>query len=200
LYVTHVAAGQETTGASLALPTAVPGWRQTAQPFIDWKPHYLHFSEALSQGYVSPNGPLGLYVAFYRHQRAGSELIGWGNDIVFNNESSRGEWYRVAGPYDQSVSFRGKTLSIPMTRISNGRQNLDVWHWYWIDGQFTASAMAVKALTLKARLLDRSDAGALITVYMPAARSETESKTKLADFINEALPAIERNLKAAGGG
>ena len=197
LYATHVTAKQAgIAGASLALPSAVSGW-QTARPFIDWKPHYLHFSEARSQGYVNPTGPVGLYIAFYRNQRPGSELIAWGNDLVFDNSASRGDWYRVAAPREQTVLFQGKTLSIPVTRISDGHRYLDVWHWYWVGGQFTSSAMAVKALTLKARLMTRSDAAALIAIYVPAARDETNAN--VIGFINAALPAIKRNLTAVAG-
>jgi EpsI family protein len=200
IYATRVNAKQAgITGAALALPSEVPGW-QTAQPFIDWKPHYLHFSEARSQGYVNPVGPLGLYIALYRNQVTGSELIGWGNDIVFDNSSSRSDWYRVAAPRDRTVLFHGKTLPVRVTRISNGHQYLDVWHWYWIDGQFTTSAMAVKALTLKARLMTRTDAAALIAIYVPVIRGKTGSEANVAGFIKEALPAIKRNLTAAAGG
>ncbi|MDN5849898.1 MAG: EpsI family protein, partial [Nitrococcus sp.] len=200
LYAKHVKTKQaKVTGASLELPSEVSGW-QAAQPFTDWKPHYLYFSDARRQSYVSPSGQVGLYVALYRDQRAGSELIAWGNDIVFSNSASRAEWYRVAEPRNQTVSFQGRVLTVPVTRISNGGQYLDVWYWYWAGGRFTTSPIQVKALTLKARLLIRSDAAALIAIYVPVAQSEPASKAKVAGFIHQALPAIEHNLSAAAGG
>lgn len=200
LYAARVNARQAgITGASLALPSEVSGWR-TAQPFVDWKPHYLHFSEARSQSYANPAGPVDLYIALYRDQRAGSELVAWGNDLVFDHSSSRSDWYRVAKPRHQTILFQGKALSVLVTRISNGRQYLDVWHWYWVGGQFTTSVMEVKALTLKARLMTRSDAAALIAIYVPVARGKTGSQANVVGFINEALPAIKRNLTAAAGG
>ncbi|MDN5870619.1 MAG: exosortase A [Nitrococcus sp.] len=200
LYAMHVRTMQAgISGASLELPSEVSGW-EAAPPFTDWKPHYLQFSDARRQTYVSPSGPVGLYVALYRDQRVGSELIAWGNDIVLSNSASRAAWYRVAEPRDQTVSFQGRALTVPVTRISNGRQYLDVWHWYWAGGQFTASPIQVKALALEASLLIRSDAAALIAIYVPVAQGEPASKTKVAGFIHQALPVIEHNLSAAAGG
>ncbi|EAR21269.1 exosortase A [Nitrococcus mobilis] len=200
-YVTHVKSSQaRATGAGLALPAELRGWRTQAKPFVEWAPHYTGLTEARAQSYVSSAGPIGLYVGLYRDQEEGAELIAWENEIVFNKHTSRGKWYRVA-EWQRSIRLtNGQALTVPVTRITNDERYLDVWHWYWVAGQFTASKLVAKALTLGARLMARFDAAALVTVYVPVDQSEPDPQQKVLAFIQEALPAIEQNLTAAVGG
>ncbi len=197
-YVAHVQSRQAnaTAGVELALPTDLPGWRKAAEPFVRWAPHYPHVTGAVNQIYVGSAGPVGLYIGLYRDQREGAELIAWENGIVLPGSA----WYRVTEEQRSISLLDGRTLSVPVTRITNGERYLDVWRWFWIAGQFTASEFVAKTLTLKERLLARSDAAALIAMYVPVDHGEPDPQQKMLVFLQEALPEIERSLAAAVGG
>lgn len=200
LYTVHVESRQAgITGAALAFPAGPPGWR-TETPFVEWAPHYLHLSESRSQTYADSTGPVGLYIGLYRDQQEGSELIAWENNIVFNKANSRGDWYRVAEADREITLPEGETLSVPVTRITNGHQYLEVWSWFWVAGHSTANKMEAKVQTLKARLLGRSDAAAVIAVYVPVRQGEPNPGRRVSSFIRQILPSIKHNLNVAAGG
>ena len=42
----------------------------------DWKPHYSGMRGELRESWANANVPVGLYVAYYRNQGPGEELVG----------------------------------------------------------------------------------------------------------------------------
>ena len=74
-----------------------------------------------------------------------------------------------------------------------------VWHWYWIDRQYTASDYAGKLLQAKAKLLLRGDDGAAVLLSAPFAGEPETARNALRAFLNANLPAIDTALAAARG-
>lgn len=200
VYSKHVESKQaRISGAALMLPKDLSGWQADAKTLTQWSPHYIHLSSERRRTYMGSHGPVGLYVGLYRDQKEGSELIAWENNIIFNGPTYRGKWASVAEGQAEISLPNGRSLSVPVTRITDDNQYLDVWSWYWVAGEFTADKLEAKLLTLKARLLARSDAAAVIVVYVPVNQSGPTPKRRVSGFIRQALPAIEHNLVAATG-
>ena len=63
--------------------------------------------------------------------------------------------------------------------------------WYWVDGEFTASAIRAKLLQLRARVSGRGDVGAIIVVYMPLVGDGDSAPPVLDELTRDAAATLE---------
>ena len=68
--------------ASIPVIADANGWNATLVPFQDWKPRYRGYAAELRQAFSKDGRDVGLYIAYYRQQAKGSELITSGNQLV----------------------------------------------------------------------------------------------------------------------
>ena len=74
----------------------IPGtgaWADSAG-FMRWKPHYRGFAAELQQTYRAGDREVGFYVAYYRQQEKGRELITSGNLLTAREDWN---WKLVRG-------------------------------------------------------------------------------------------------------
>jgi EpsI family protein len=62
------------------------------------------------------------------------------------------------------------------------RQRL-AWHWYWIDGKFTASTLKAKLLQVEAELVTRRREAAAIVISTDQTTSPEDAAAVLQDFV-----------------
>lgn len=184
------------TGPPLALPAALPGWPAAEEPFTDWQPSYGGLSETAVRAYQGPSGPVGLYVGLYRDQREGAELVAWENGLVEPRAMDLRAWRVVSRAQDAVALADGATFSVPVAVLTNGRHWLAVWHWYWVSGDMTSSGTVAKLLTAKSRLLARSDAAAMVAVYVPLEAGDPLPRANISAFLQSALPVVTARLQA----
>ena len=71
--------------ANLGQLTAPPGWA-TAPAFTHWKPAYENPSATLQATFDDGNGPVGIYIGYYRNQDYGRKLITSTNVLVSSSD------------------------------------------------------------------------------------------------------------------
>jgi exosortase A len=177
----------------LNTPTALGGWQSSRDRLSDWTPHYFGMSTSLSQTYVNDSKGVELYIGYYRNQRQSSKLITSDNALV--NSSSKA-WGSI-GETRRRVVFNGVELDFVESKLRGRSTKLLIWHWYWIDGQYTASPYLAKLLQAKSQLTGKGDDGAVIIVSTELDEKADASPGRLRDFVHVMLPSIAKSLQSA---
>ena len=119
-------------------------------------------------------------------------MVGKGSVTSHNDKvwGSIGEAHRV-------LAFNSDEINAIETKLRSSLTQLLVWHWYWIDGQYTANPYWAKMLQAKSQLLGRGDNAAVIVIATESNQYAGEAADRLQDFIKVMLPAIARGLQNA---
>jgi exosortase A len=169
------------------------GWAPSEAPIADWTPHYLGYAADLKQTFRKEGRDVGIYVAYFRNQTKGRELVTSGNVLV-----TKESWdWRLVAQGSDSIDWAGRQVPVYQAEISGPRVRLDVFRLYWVGGQLTSSPYVAKALTAWSVLSGRGDDSALIVIYAPKSEPEGQARDTLRDFASAMSPAIQRALAAA---
>jgi EpsI family protein len=145
----------EVTGSKAALPPpAVAGW--SLGGVTDWRPSFPGADRTLLTGFKGPGERrVELYVAHYRHQRQGAEVV------YHANRLDGAGWSRV-----ESRTLDGLPGMPPAQadRLVRGSRQRLVLSWYWVGGRFTASPYQAKLYQSIATLLGVRPAAAVVAV------------------------------------
>lgn len=183
----------------MTLPDNLTGdWRATPVDAA-WKPVYRRPSAELERAYASRGRPVGLYIAFYRHQNYERKLVSSDNVLVSSVDR---DWARVSSgsrdiQLDPQLVVRTARLAMP-AGLSDRKAPLVAWQFYWVNDVFTASDTSAKLQTALSRLLGRGDDGAAIVVY--ASGDPAEAESRLEAFLRDNLPLIREHLRQARNG
>jgi len=178
---------------SLGVPAAQGGWQPVAEPLSEWRPRY-HGTDAVSdQTYQRGDRKVSVYVAYYRRQRQGAELINSQNVLI---EQKHPVWRQTAdSPHE--VVLGGKRLEVREAKMRSAQQDLLVWYWYWIDGHTTTNHYLAKLWDAKAKLLGETGDAAAILVSAQFTDQGADAEQTLGDFMGAMRASIETNLENA---
>jgi exosortase A len=173
-YAAYLQSRPAAAPAALTAPVVGGGW-VAALP-SGWAPNFPSADVELGTAYVKDGKRVDLYIAYYTHQQKGHELI------TYDNQIADGEMWRRIGGGQAPVELEGQALPVAVTRLwSLSRQRL-AWHWYWVDGQFTASTIKAKLLQVEAELVTRRRAAAAIVISTDQTTSPEDAAAVLRDF------------------
>ena len=184
--------------ASTTVPVLAPiaganGWIASPGAHPLWKPHYAGYASDLSSMYEKDGAPVGLYLAFFRNQEKGRELVTSGNVLVTKLDFN----WRELSTAQESVDWTGTGTTIQRSDISGPNGRFDVYRLYWINGALTSSDYVAKALIAWSKLRGRGDDSALIVLYTPQSGQGKNMSERMRDFASAMSPAIERTIEAA---
>ena len=131
---------------------------------------------------------IDLFIAYYWRQRPEAELVAWGNRVADERT-----WFLVSSAA-RTVEFEGRQLAVTESRLRAKKRWRIVWHWNWIDGQFTASQLTAKLLQTKTRLLTGDRRAAFIAVSVEESDGTAAARAALKSLIAGALtltPCLE---------
>lgn len=133
------AGGDSTAEAneSLHLPTVIQGWQQK-DAMDDWRPVF-NGAQEIKYVYEKAGKQVTLYVAYYRAQVQGKELI---NDLnkITDNKAWRSKYSRA-----HLVAFNDSKVREQLL-IKSGSINKLVWYRYHVAGKNTANLYEAKLL------------------------------------------------------
>lgn len=168
----------------IALPD-VTGWHQVpSSTRAPWSPNYPGADHFLIGRYADDRGrQVDLAIAVYASQREGHELIAFGVGPLREDD----RWVRVT---DLAPVAGGAAMRI----TAPGPVARTVVSWYRVADTLTASPVAVKLATLRARLLGGRQAA--VAVHISA--EEPDAAAKIARFI-AAVGPIDRLADHSAG-
>ena len=147
-----------------------------------WAPNFPSADVELATAYVKDGKRVDLYIAYYTHQQKGHELI------TYDNQIADGEMWRRIGGGQVPIELEGQTLPVASTRLWTMTRQRLAYHWYWIDGQFTASTLKAKLLQVEAELVTRRRAAAAIVISTDQTTSPEDAAALLRDFTQNLGP------------
>ena len=185
-----------THGIATAVP-AIPrldgagGWTRSPEIIADWKPRYSGYAADSQQTFVKGDRRVGLYIAYYRNQVKGSELVTSTNFLV-----KRGNWdWNEIASSTEPLAWNGRDIAAQRSNLAGRKGKLDVYRLYWIAGHVTANDYVAKAWLAWSKLTGRGDDSALIVVYAQGDEAMSEKAPQAARaFAAEMSPSIDRLL------
>jgi EpsI family protein len=168
------------------------GWVQSPSRIATWKPHYGGFATELDQTFRKGRHEVGLYIAFYRNQTKGNELITSTNLLT---PRDNWEWKQIGTGVGQMPWNHGVT-EVDRAELWGRSDKLDVYRWYWIAGHVTSSDIFAKILLAISRLTGQGDDSALVVTYMRKGPPGGDSSEAMRAFAEAMSPSIEQALVA----
>jgi exosortase A len=155
---------------TLIAPGAENGWQQIANAHVNYAPHYPGARSAARQSYRKGSHRVELFIAYYHDQRAGAEMITSQNGVVSPDDRV---WRKIG------ETFASRPIPLNVTELTDSSNHrLVVWHWYWVNGRFTASQIGAKILQISSQLLHGKDDAATILIF-------SENRSALTDFVSD---------------
>ncbi|MEO8754297.1 MAG: exosortase A, partial [Casimicrobiaceae bacterium] len=175
------------------VPVAANGWEVSGREIAPWRPHYRGFAWDLQQTYRKEGREVGVYLAFYRNQTKGSELITSGNQLATMEDF---RWKAMARA-TETIDWNGAGVAAEFTRLAGPAVTLDMVRLFWMDGQVTGSEYVAKARMAWSKLSGHGDDAALIVIYAPRGAAPAESGESLRAFARDMSTSIQDALTAA---
>jgi EpsI family protein len=189
-YAAHLdSAGTQRGAVSLASPKAASGWVADSAGTLDWRPRFSGAAASNFELYRKQGRAVALYVAFYRDQRPGAELVSSMNSV------DTASWIGMSSA--QRTEDLGATVAVRETHLRAGTRRLLVWQWYRIGESDLGSPYLAKALLARDRLLGRSDDSAVIVLASPYEERPERAAETLREFSREMRPALLEALADA---
>lgn len=178
---------------SLAQPAPRGDWQIATDPLTDWRPRYINTDASLDSTYRHGGRKVNVYLAYYRYQRQGAELINTSNVLVPQKDPV---WRQTAdSPYQ--VSVNGKLWEVRLAKMRSNNQDLLVWYWYWVNGQTTTNHYLAKLWDAKAKLLGETGDAAAVIISTPLTDDIGAAEKVLKAFLTAMQPSIEASLENA---
>ena len=181
-------------GVATAFPTlsaiaGAHGWIPSA-PVSDWKPLYGGYRADVQQSFEKEGRKVGLYIAYYRNQTKGQELVTSTNSLI-----KRGDWelYQIASA-PEPIDWDGRNIAIDRADLMGRKGKIEVYTLYWIVGHVTSNDYIAKAWLAWQKLTGRGDDSALIAMYVAGSESMGSAREAVRQFTTDVSPMIDRAL------
>lgn len=177
-------------GIVLTPPEILGGWHLVRGSKDSWQPSFPGADATLRQTYEKAGRRIHLYLAYFRLQRQGAELISQSNDV------SGGKRWESVGSGGATAPIGGSDTTVRREIVVGRGGRRLVWNWYWLDGVPTASGLTVKWMGAQDRLLGRSRPSAAIAISTDFDDVPAEAVPALRDFVRN-LGALESVLRGS---
>jgi exosortase A len=181
--------------AALGPVEGTDGWQNSESVIARWKPHNPGFVSELNETFVKDGRSIGLYVAFFRNQEKGRELVTSGNVLV----TSEDPIWRLVPTGSDIIDWAGARVAAQRANVVGPGVRLDVYRLYWVNGTLTSNDYVAKARLAWSKLRGHGDDSALIIIYSPQSTLGNDTGATIRDFAAAMSPPIERALDAVRG-
>lgn len=172
---------------------ALQGWSTIRSESVGLKPHFLNPRAELQQEFEKGGRRVALYIAYYRRQSQGRELVTSGNRLV----QSMDKVWSVAATGGRRVARGDGTVEVQRTELFGAGSRLVVWHWYWVDGRIVTSDYLAKLLLVWAKLSGAGDDSAVVAISTAKTDASDAADKVLEQFLSDAGSGIEEMLRRA---
>ncbi len=168
---------------SLAAPR---DWVEEMDRTATWKPIYIGADAELMQCFASGDNVVQVYIAYYKHQDQGKELVYYKNSPYGDEDDFASEDF-VVPMADREMLDVNKVIT--RDRLGKGRM---IFYWYNVAGINTNSEIMAKFLHIK-NLVGFGHGSAVIAISKTySAGQERQAEDLLRSFIQGLKPAFVR--------
>lgn len=188
-YAAYVESDHMPGAVQLPIPSKAGSWTRSAASG-DWNPVFPGADTRVLRTFEMGERRVDLFVAYYRRQGKGRELIGQQNRIAGDKE-----WLRLSIAKD-GARIDGVSREVGVVRLASGDRRRLVWQWYWVDGKFTANATIAKLLQAKVNLLYGEQRAAFLALSVEENEQSGDSRVAL-QAVLDAIGPLQTMLEAA---
>jgi EpsI family protein len=170
-YLQHANADET---VALTAPAPANGWEKTSDARLEFTPHFFNSRVTVTQYYRKGGDRVGVFIAYYRGQRAHGEMISSQNSVVASEERM---WRKIGEARIDDDDFPAH-----VTQLKHGDVRLLVWHSYWVDEAYTASPHWAKFLQVRSQLFRATDEAAAVFIFAAAASSVLDDFVRNVDI------------------
>lgn len=171
----------------LKLPEVPLKWGGENVTGDEWQPVFVGADAQLHRTYSLLDGDVTLYLAYYRQERQGVELINSVNHLYDDRR-----WRQIGAGYRQVDS-----IGLRESLLTYSSRHLALWYWYRVSGRNTTSAPSAKLLRVWDQLSGTRKGSAVVAVASDYDLHSTEATERLAKFVTTVRPALEATLESA---
>lgn len=193
-YTHSLLASQADSAVHLAVPEPVAAWRP-ADPLTSWEPTYHGATAQAQWSYSNGRHTVTVFLKYYRAQEQGRELVNTQNILCHEKQPD----CKLFGEAPSAAKLAGREVEVLQSRLEAQRQQLLVWRWYWVGGEYTANDYLAKLYEAKDKLLGHLGDEAGIIVVIDTNGGLSEARAALQDFVEQMLPSIRLSLNGAAG-
>ncbi|NML24192.1 exosortase A [Zoogloea dura] len=186
-------AGLEVRGSAAAPALALAslsGLERAEGPTDKVQPVYPGARMTYQATYLFKGEPIDVFVAYYRNQAQGAELIS-----VLNKIEPTGDW-----SWSVSANAERAGPTLPPTRLegySRNGKHAALHHLYWVGGSTTTSDLGSKLLQVWSRLRGQGDDAAFVALTAYSAESVEQASRRVQDFAATHLERLLGDLDRA---
>ena len=194
MYLDHHANG-DVRVVELAPPQDSGGWQRQPDQATEWRPRYKGATASVFETYARGEQRVVLYLAVYRDQKPGAELINSDNRMI---QMWHPVWTNL-GDSRRAEAVGASTLPLRRTLLRSPAQRLLIWDWFVVSGQDVVNPYVAKLLQARDQILGRGDDGVAIIVAAPYEETPAGAEQALRDFIAAMRPSIDAAAAKALG-
>ena len=176
---------------ALSIPKASDPWGSVPDATADWRPSVPGVDAEILQAYASGAARVALYIGYFVEERQGAEAVNELTDWTGPNGWRKLAITKAVLPVD------GAPLETPCLRLGRGAERRLVCHWYWVDGEMTASPYLAKLLRARAQIFGGPRAGSIIALSSPYDDSPEAALETLREFLDRVEPLNRLLFRAA---
>lgn len=167
--------------------SAAPHWTKSETTAFQWTPQYINPSAHYQAEYTKNNEIRGIYLALYRVQKQGSELISSQNVMV---RQKHPVWKQLREE-TQHIMIEGQPETVWETHLSSEKADLLIWHWNVIAGDIIINSYQAKLLEALNKLSGNNQGEYAVVVYTQLhEQGLAKARVKLQQFVDANTPGI----------
>lgn len=172
-----------------AIPGRLGGWVAGADGTLDERVlSVLKPTSYLSREYSSQGNGVGLFIAYYAHQRSGESMHSPKNCLP-------GAGWEVWDYGTVTVDLAGRKVGINKYSVQNGASRMVVLYWYQSRKRIVASEYLGKIFLVRDALLDGVTSGSIVRLTLPDRPGAVEDGLAFASLL---IPEVQRCLGRDG--
>jgi EpsI family protein len=171
----------------LDAPADSGGWLRQSKEITEWRPLYSGARASIFETYAKGEERVALYLAVYRNQKQGAELVNSRNLMIVQKHPV---WSNV-GESGRAEPIGETTVPLRQTLLRSAGQRLLIWDWFVIGGEDVVNPYKAKLLQARDQILGRGDDGVAIIAAVPYTDTPAAAEQALRDFIATMRPSID---------
>src|SRR6185437_8840707 len=177
------------TQTSNAIALSKVGWPRIALPWHaitiglePWRPKIVGAQRELFGDFTDGKELVTFDVAIFARGPKGSNLVRAQNRLVDENRWQLG----VTG--NRVVKLHGADVVVETTQVRGGNRQLEIWHFFVVDGQIISSRFAAKLAEARSLVMGGDSIASQVSVATDVADTKERAEIVLQSFLNSVSP------------
>jgi EpsI family protein len=167
------------------------GWTAVEPTRVDgWRPDVEGAAREQVLTFAKDGREVTVYLALFRNQRQGSELVSSTNQLVYQDNERWMLVDRRSAVVSDAVGEHRANFGL----VRGQGALIGAAHWYWLGSTRTVSSAAAKIDLALDRLLMRGDTSAWVAIATPADESLRDAGPVLEAFVRDMGASLHHGL------